>query len=452
MHGQTAPATAPSGFLQRRLGFPPLDGNRKMLSAAVIDSLGSGLVLAFILVYFTHTTTLSLAAVGGALSLARLLAVPTAVTVGPLIDRFGARRTALVGNVISAVGYSGFLFSHHVWQIMLVTWLAQVGGTTYWTSSTGLVVLATEAERRPRWFALLHMLRNSGLAAGGALGALLVGSAGAAGLRSVVVANAASYAIAALLLASWRPAHEAEAERGRRQPKGGQAGQAGDVGKAAAAGGYRTVLRDRRYLLLVGINTNFVFTSLVLSLLLAIYINTGLHRPTWIAGLMLMINCFQVALTQTWVNRWMERYRPLRVIAAAALCNVLGYLVFIAVDAVSAEWVVISGLLVGILFYNFAETAATPFKENLSVALAPADLRGRYLAVYQLSYTFGQTVGPALFAVLLTQGAVWPWVFLIALNLITVPALLTLERMIRTQDTTEDPTTETADLAAEAVA
>ena len=113
---------------------------------------------------------------------------------------------------------------------------------------------------------------NSGLAAGGALGALLVGSAGTAGLRSVVVANAASYAIAALLPATWRPAHEAEAESARLKAKA--------AGKAPATGGYRTVLRDRRYLLLVGINTNFVFTSLVLSLLL-------------------MINCFQVALTQT---------------------------------------------------------------------------------------------------------------------------------------------------------
>jgi MFS family permease len=425
MSGPTDPDTASSGFLQRRLSFPPFGGNRKLLSAAVIDSLGSGLVLAFILVYFTHTTTLSLAAVGGAISLARLLAVPTAMVVGPLIDRFGARRMALLGNTVSAVGYAGFLVSHQVWQILLVTWLAQVGGATYWTSSSGLVVLATKPEGRPRWFSLMHMLRNSGLAAGGAIGALLIGSTGNTGLRWVVVANAASYAIAALLLALWRPTGEAEAALERRESKRAA------TPASPAAGGYRVVLRDRRYLLLVGINVGFVFNGLILSLLLAIYINTGLHRPVWIAGVIIMINCFQVALTQTLVGRWMERFRPIRVIAVAALFNVVSYGIFMAVDAASAEWVAISGLLVGILFYNFAETAAAPFNQNFSVSLAPEALRGRYLAVYQMSYTLGQTAGPGLFALLLTQGALWPWIFLSALNLLAVPALFTLERMIK---------------------
>ncbi len=41
---------------------------------------------------------------------------------------------------------------------------------------------------------------------------------------------------------------------------------------------------------------------------------------------------------------------------------------------------------------------------------------------------------------LLTRGAAWPWVFLIALNLAAVPALLTLERMIKAPDVVDhDP-------------
>jgi MFS family permease len=441
MPGQTAAETAASGFLQRRLGFPPLEGNRKLLSATAIDSLGNGLVLAFVLIYFTRTTSLSLAQVGGAISLARLFAVPTAVAAGPLIDRFGARRTALAGNTISAVGYAGFLGSQHVWQIVLVTWLTQVGFATYWTSSTGLVGLATETKWRPRWFAVMHMLRNSGLAAGGALGALLIDWGGTTGLRSVVVANAASYAAAALLLFLWRPVNEAQDERARKQTTHPAA--------PAAGGGYRAVLRDRRYLLLVGINVNFAFNILILSMLLAIYINTGLHQPAWIAGMLIMVNCLQVALTQTSVNRLLERLRPIRVIAASALITVLAYVVFMAVAAASAQWVVITGMLVGVLFFGLAETTGTPFKENLSVSLAPQELRGRYLAVYQLSYTFAQTVGPGLFAFLLTRGAVLPWVFLITLNVVAVPVLLVLERMIKDPATTHNSVAATSDRTAE---
>lgn len=412
------------GFLQRRLALPDMRGNGKMVNAAVIDSIGSGLLLAFILVYFSRTTDASLPAIGGALTLARFVAVPTAMVVGPLIDRWGARLVALAGNMVSAVGYAGFLFAGDIWQIVVVAWLTQVGGAAYWTSSSGLVVLASTPERRSRWFAMLHMLRNSGLGIGGAIGALMVGYDGTTGLKLLVVANAASYLLAALLLGLWRPplaavqaAARLKAEQAAREPKTGK-----------TKGGYGAVLRDKRYMLLVGININFVFAALVLSLLIAVFVTEGLGQAAWIGGVLLVLNSVQVATTQTLVNRRLERYRPIRVIAAGSVVNAVAFGLFAVLGLVPA-WLAVAGLFLAMILYNFAETAATPFAEDLSVSLAPEHLRGRYLAVYQLSWTAGQTVAPLLLTLLLDQGAAWPWLFLMTLGLLTVPALLLLERM-----------------------
>jgi hypothetical protein len=55
----------------------------------------------------------------------------------------------------------------------------------------------------------------------------------------------------------------------------------------------------------------------------------------------------------------------------------------------------------------------TPFQEELRVALAPEGLRGRYLAVYQLSWTAGQTAAPGLFTLCLSWAAALPWIFLL---------------------------------------
>jgi MFS family permease len=421
------------GFLQRRLALPDMRGNRKMVNAAVIDSIGSGLILAFILVYFARTTDLSLPAIGGALTLARFLAVPTAMVVGPLIDRWGARVVALLGNVISAVGYAGFLLVDDLWQIVVVAFLTQMGGAAYWTSSSGLVVLASTPERRPRWFALLHMLRNSGLGLGGALGALLVGFNGTTGLKLLVLANAASYLVAALLLALWRPpiaAVQAAARQKQEQARTEQEQEkAEDAAKSKVKGGYGAVVRDKRYMLLVAININFVFAALVLSLLIAVFVTEGLGQAAWIGGVLLVLNSVQVAATQTLVNRRLEQYRPIRVIAAGSLINALAFGIFAALGLAPA-WAAVLGLFVAMVLYNFAETAATPFSEDLSVSLAPEHLRGRYLAIYQLSWTFGQTVAPLLLTLLLDLGATWPWVFLMTLGLLAVPALLLLERMV----------------------
>ncbi|MER5640868.1 MFS transporter [Kitasatospora sp. NPDC002227] len=380
----------------------------RLLGSYVIDSLGSGLFLAFTVVYFVRTTSLTIAEVGAAISLGRLCAAPTALCVGPLIDRYDARRVAVCANLLSAGAYLAFLAAGRFWQVAAVVFLAQVGAASYWTASTGLVVLAAEAPERPRLFALAGTLRNAGLALGGALGALLLGWGGATGLRVTVAGNALSYAVAAALLLCWRPA------------------AAKPVAAATArGGGYGAVLRDRRYLRLIAVNLCFVFASLVLSLLLAAYLVEGLHRQAWVAGSLLVLNTAQVVLTQTAVTRWVSRYRPTRVVAAGSLLNALAFGLF-ALLAAAPGRAVMAGLYAAMLLYNAAETVATPHREELSVALADPARRGRYLAVYQLSWTFGQTVGPGLLTFLLGLGAAWPWLFLLALSLLAVPLVLGL--------------------------
>ncbi|MEU9047850.1 MULTISPECIES: MFS transporter [unclassified Kitasatospora] len=413
--------TATPPLLRDRLGLPATTGHARLIGAHVVDSLGTGLILAFTLVYFADTTGLSVAAVGAAVSAARLLALPTAVAVGPLLDRYGARPVATAGNSLSALAYGGFLLAHQAWQIVLVCLLAQIGQAAYWTSSTGLVVLAADEGERPRWFALVQTLRNAGLGLGGALAAVLAAGGGTGALRLLVALNAVSYALAAALLGTWRPAGTADAARTRTEaPAGGPVTPDGP-------GGYRAVLRDRRYLLLIAINLTFVFASMILSMLLAVYLTEGLHRDAWTAGALLVLNGVQVVLTQSAVARRLERFRPTRVVAAGGLLNAVAFALF-ALVAAAPGWAVLGGLFTAMAVYNLAETVATPFREDLSVSLADPHRRGRYLALYQLSWNVGQAVAPGLLTLLLTRAAVLPWLFLLLLSIAAVPALVRLER------------------------
>ncbi|MQS16176.1 MFS transporter [Streptomyces kaniharaensis] len=396
--------------LRDRLGLPDTAGRARLIGAHLVDSLGTGLILAFVLVYFTHTTNLPLATVGAAVSTARLLALPTALAVGPLIDRHGARVVAVGANALSALAYCGFLLTHQAWQIVLVCLLAQIGHVGYWTASTGLVVLASPKGERTRWFALVQTLRNTGMGLGGALGAVLMTGGGTGVLRLLVVLNAASYLLASILLATWRPT----------------AAPAGEA-RTAEPGGYREVLRDRRYLLLVAVNLSFVFASMILSMLLAVYLTVGLHRNASVAGSLLVLNGVQVVLTQSVVARRLEGRRPTRVVAAGALLNAFAFGLF-ALLAAAPGWAVLPGLYTAMLVYNLAETVATPCREDLSVSLADPAQRGRYLAVYQLSWNVGQAVAPGLLTLLLDRGAAWPWLFLLVLSLAAVPGLLRLGR------------------------
>lgn len=409
-----------------RAGVPPLAGNGRFVGATAIDSLGTGLILAFTVIFFDRTTSVSLPAIGAAMTAARLLALPTSVVVGPLIDRFSARRVAAAGNLVSTLGYTGFLLADGAWTVLLVVFVVQVGHTAYWTSSGGLVALAAPESARTRWFGFVHALRNSGMGLGGALGAFAFALGDTRGLYLIAVANAASFLVAAVLLASWRPAHERSVAPARPAepalPASAASAQRDDPGPR----GYRTVLRDGRYALLLGTNLTLVFAQMLIKILLAIYIVEALDMEAWIAGTLIVVATVQVAVLQTYVTRHAEGHRIARVIAVAALLNALAFGIFAALY-VAPQAVVLPGLFVAMTIFTFGEILGLPAIDSLSVALAPEAVRGRYLAVYQLSWTVGEVAAPLILTFLLARAAVLPMLFLLVLSLLALPLLRALE-------------------------
>jgi MFS family permease len=447
----TPPTAGPESLLDR-LGIPKLDRNGKFISATAIDSIGTGLILAFTVVYFAVTTDVSLPAIGAAITLARLLALPTSITVGPLIDRFSARRTAAGGNLVSAVGYVGFLFAHETWSIVLVVFLVQVGHTTYWTSSAALIALAAPADLRPRWFSFAYALRNAGMGLGGALGAFALAIGEVNGLHLITICNAASFVAASVLLAAWRPPRHDAADGPDPAPAtvtdpalvtvtdpapvtdaapatvtvpvtGADIGP----GRPAERVGYLTVLRDRGYTMLIGINVTLVFAQMLIKVLLAIYIVEALDEGAWIAGTLIVLSTIQIALTQTIVNRRMEHHGATRLITFAALLNAAAFGLF-ALLYVAPDFLVVGGLFVAMVVFTFGEMIGFPAIDNLSVAMAPQRIQGRYLAVYQLSWTVGEIVAPIVLTFLLVKGATLPMIFLLVLSLAALPLLAALQR------------------------
>ncbi|MEW2485853.1 MFS transporter [Streptomyces sp. NPDC048411] len=405
-----------------KLGIPRLKGHGKFVSASLIDSLGTGLILAFTVVFFARTTSVSLAAIGAAMTVARLLALPTSMVVGPLIDRFTARRTAAWGNLVSVVGYLGFLLTHSVWQIVAVVFLVQVGHTTYWTSSSGLVVLASPEDRRTTWFGFMAALRNTAMGIGGALAAFAFTLGEETALRAIVVGNAASYVLAATLLYAWRPTPQDVP----REPPGDTPDERSEPQAEKSGAGYGMVLRDLPYALLIGVNASMVFGQMLIKVLLAIYIVDALDLPAWTAGTLIVVNAIQVSLTQTLVAKRSEGSRMTRVVMLAAVLNATAFVLF-AVLYVTPDAVAYVGLFVAMVVFTLGEVIAFPALDTLSVSMAPSTIRGRYLATYQLSWTVGEAAAPGLLTFLLARGEVLPMLFLAGLSLLAIPLLIALE-------------------------
>ncbi|MET8880425.1 MFS transporter [Streptomyces rubiginosohelvolus] len=414
----SAAAPTPVSRLSR-FGFPEIRGSGNFLWASLIQGTGNGLLLAFQLVYFTATTAMSAVTVGTALTLSRLLTLPAPAVVGPLMDRYGARRVVIVGNALCAVAFFAFLFVENSWQVVATGVAVQFGTAMFWTANSALVSMASQQGDRTRWFGLIRVIRNVGLGVGGGVAALATSAAGITGLRVLVIGCALSYAVACVLIATWHPRAETD-----------QVAACVRAVEPTPRASYGLVLRDHVYLRLVAVNVVFVLAAMVLSFLLAIYVVDALAAPTWLVGVLLIVNSGLVIGGQSVATRLIERHPLTKVIAVASALDALAFAVYALLDGMP-QAAVIAGLFLGMIIFTAGEILASPGLGELSVALAPPHALGRYLAVFQLSWTLGMALAPWLFTTLLSAGPRTPWLVLCALSVIAVPVVRSLpERLV----------------------
>jgi MFS family permease len=378
-------------------GLPGLAGHQPLLVSLVIDSLGDGLFVPFAIIYFLHTTRLALPAIGLSLSAAGLIAMLAVLPAGVLLDRFRPSAVVIAANLISAVGYAGYLVVGRAWQLVLFALLAGIGGRAYWTANLGLIGGAFGADRQ-RWFALQRALRNAGYGLGGIVGALTVTEGGAAGYHALAAVNAMSYVIAAVLILRWSA----------RQPAGRRTGAV-----AAGRGGYRAALTDWMFMLITGANLLFVLCMMAPSVLLALYVIRFLHEPAWLVGGLLALSTVIISLGQTALSRLVDRLEPTPMLRLTAAVWAAAFVLFwLAGNGPRAA--VVAGLVTAIIVFTVAEMIQGPALNSLVVAIAPDQLRGRYLGVYQLSWGLGRAIAPAVLSWMFATSASLPWLALAA--------------------------------------
>lgn len=376
----------------RRLGFPDLGRHRRFVSALGIDAIGSGVWTPVSLLYFLSQTDLSLLHVGLAMTIGSLAAVPLVPLVGQVVDGFGAKRIIQAGNLVEALAFALYPFAHHLAAVIGVVVLSSVGRSLFYGAYGPFVTAITRPGERETWFGFLHAMRNAGFGIGGLLAGVAVSVGTSAAYDAVVLANAASYLLSfALMQAVPVPDHGGTPVR-RRGPR--------------AAWG--PVLHDRGYRWLVANNFGYAMAGMTLNVVMPVYFVHLLGLPGWLTGAAYVINTVMIGLGQGVVVRAMTGRVRTRVVLAAAGFTAVGYGGMWGAAALP-ESTAIGLVLVAAVIFTLGEMTAGPVLGALAAESAPADLRGRYMAVVQLSWTVSSAIAPLLYAAMLDRGTAVTW-------------------------------------------
>jgi MFS family permease len=244
------------------------------------------------------------------------------------------------------------------------------------------------------------MLQNAGYGIGALVAGALVVTASTGVYLLAAALNAVTFLASAVLLLL-PTAGTAASVRGP------------DERRAQQPAGYRMLLRDRPYLLLILANTAFAVCAVFLSVGLPVYIVDGLHAPGWIAGVVLAVNTVLLSVAQLAATRLV---RPLSRVGALALAGALWTawsLLTAAAVGVPAAW--LAGYLIAIVaLFSAAELIHAPVSNALAAEAAPEQARGSYLAAFQYGFTIATVVVPGAFAFLFELGPALPWIVVAA--------------------------------------
>ena len=343
-----------------------------VLAGDLLSALGSGLTMPFFIVYLHRVRGIDLTVAGFALATIAIASFAGNVIGGSLADRIGARRALMLGLACSAGGAAWLAFVTSAPAAFGAAATLGLGNSISWPSLDALLATAVGEAQRSSVFAVRHATLNLGFGAGALLAATVVVVGSTHSFQELYLLDGASFALCIPVLALVR-----------------------GVGRAPerAAGGYRDVFRDRRFLAVWVLAVMFVaFGYSQYSAALPAYATSTGGLSAHALGYVFAANTLGVTVLQLVVLRVAAGLRRTTMLACAAA-------------AFAAAWAIAIGgghgggvetFALAMLVLALGETLISPALAPIVNDLAPDHLRGRYNGTFILAYTTGFAIGPVL--------------------------------------------------------
>ena len=375
-------------------------GGGRYAVAVAVDSLGSGMLRPFLLLYGVRVLGLSVAEAGVAMSLAMSLGLITVPGAGRWLDR-GARSAVVAASMLTRVlGViilltAGSLGAPPLWGFTAAALFIGIGNQCFPPAHAALVATVAPAKLRDAALAAARSLRNAGFGAG-ALVAMAEMSGGPAATCWLAGATGLGYALAAVLAWSVRV-------RARHAGPPAPAPARSATSPARSRQRVRGLPRVQVTALDLA-NLPYAFCFNVLEVALPAVLVVQLHAsPAWSATVFVG-NTGIVVVAQVAVVGWMARYSRRSMMAASGLVLALSYLGFWLAAAIGHGNGAAAGIAAVSVLYTAGEIMYTGSATALIAATTPAHLLGRALARFQLTSGIGLAASPAVLMVLLARG------------------------------------------------
>lgn len=373
-----------------------------------VNTVGSGLLTPFLLIYLHDVRGFSLEVAGLVPTVHFATALVFGIVAGAAFDRLGGRTTAAAALILVAAGFGAFPLIREPWHALALASLSGVGRGAYWPAYSGLLAALTSPEQRPAAYAVQRVGGNLGIAFGSLLAGLIVATSDPGTFTIIFVLSAVASLVFAVSLLFVPPVDLPPAER--------------------KAGRYADVLRDRTFVALIAMNFAFVTAGIaLLNSVLPLFAKDNVGRSETVIGLLFVVNTIVIVLAQFPVARALRGRRRMHALAGMGTIWAFAWVIVLAAGGTSHGQLSAALLFVGVAVFALGECIHGVVQGPLVSDLAPAAIRGRYMAAWLTTAQLGFAVGPALGAAVLAFSPAVLWLGAAAVSVLMAIAALALD-------------------------
>jgi len=386
----------------------------RVLAGVLVFEIGTGMTLPLVIVYLHDERGIGLGAAGLALAAVGAAGIVGTVAAGVLADRAGPGWTTVGGLLVAAAGTAGYLAVRDPAAAIATSAVQGAGWAATWVGVLPLVVRAVDADLRGDALGANYGVTNLGLGIGSTLAGVVL-SVDPNAFAPLFVLDAASYLLFAAYLV-WL----GEVRSGR-------------VTEPVAGGrGYGGVLRDRSLLIVTGLNLLLVTAGYSqLTAAFPAWATGVANAPRSLVGFGFAANTWTIALFQLPALALVRRHRRTRAVAGTGVLFAVCWIAVLAAGETSVRGLAYALLLAGPAVFGLGETLLSPSLPAVVNDLASEEARGRYVAVYSLSWQAGPMIGPTIAGAALAADQGVPLLLgLAAACALAAPAAVAFERVL----------------------
>lgn len=346
-----------------------------------IDSIGGTLLFPFFSLYITGKFNVGMTQAGMVLAMFSIFGIVGNMIGGALTDRFGRRKLILFGLVFSALSTLtlGLVNSLAVLFPLaaFIGLLSDVSGPAHQAMMADIL----NEKQRQEGFGLMRVVRNLAWIIGPTIGGFLANRS----FMLLFIIDAIVSCIVAIIFYNFMP--ETKPQRSHEENKPHES-------ILQTLAGYRIVLKDFAFMafIVAAILMGAVYQQMYNSLSVFLRDNHSIDPQGY--GFLMTTSAITVILFQFKVSSNIKNRPPFVVMAAGTLFYMLGFTMF---GFVSVYWMFMSAIVV----ITIGEMLIMPTSQTLAANFAPVEMRGRYMAIFGLTWLLPSTFAPMLAGLIL---------------------------------------------------